>query len=165
MRHGAALYEEFGFDSCFAIPTNLYGPGESFDPARSHVVGALVRRFVEAETAAVPKVTCWGTGGATRDLLYATDAARFLVRLLAVGGGTEPINLGSGAERTIKEIATTIAQAAGYRGEVAWDAEKPDGMPRKVLDLQLAESRLGRLKQTPFADGIRETVECFRSLS
>lgn len=164
MRHGAALFEEFGFDCCFAIPTNMYGPGESFDPARAHVVGALVRRFVEAQAAGVPVVTCWGTGKATRDLLYAPDAGRFLARLLAVGGGTEPINMGSGVERTIAEIASTIATAAGYTGELRWDADKPDGMPRKVLELSRMTARLGPQSQVNFAAGVQETVECFRSL-
>ena len=165
MRHGAALFEEFGFDACFAIPTNMFGPGESFDPVRSHVVGALVRRFAEAQAAKVPVVTCWGTGKATRDLLFAPDAGRFLVKLLATGGGAEPINMGSGVERTIAEIATTVAAAAGYQGELRWDHDKPDGMPRKVLDLQRMHGRLGLVAQTPFAQGVRETVECFRSLS
>ncbi len=163
MVHGRALAEEFGFDCAFAVPTNLYGPGESFDPARSHVVGALVRRFVEAADAGAPEVVCWGTGRATRDLLHVADAAEGIVRLLEVGGGPEPVNLGSGVERTIASIALAIAAAAGYSGSVRWDLDKPDGMPRKVLDISAMQARTGWAPAIDFTLGLQDTVACFRS--
>ncbi|MSQ03953.1 MAG: NAD-dependent epimerase/dehydratase family protein [Myxococcales bacterium] len=163
MRHGAALGQEFGFDTVFVVPTNLYGPGESFDPARSHVVGGLVRRFEVARRAGDASVACWGSGQATRDLLYVTDAAALILRALQAGGGPEPVNLGSGVERTIAEIALATAGACGFRGSIAWDTSKPDGMPRKQLDDRLARSRLGPYALTGLNEGLAETVACFRS--
>ncbi len=162
MRHGAALAQEFGFDSVFVVPTNLYGPGESFDPVRSHVVGGLVRRLELARRGGDATVACWGSGLATRDLLYVKDAAALIVRALASGGGPEPVNLGSSIERTIAEIAATTAAACGYRGAITWDTSKPDGMPRKQLDDRLARTRLGAYALTSLNDGLAETVACFR---
>jgi GDP-L-fucose synthase len=159
---GAAYAGQYGFDCAFVVPTNLYGPGESFDPARAHVVGALVRRFEEARRAGVAAVTCWGTGRATRDLLYVADAADAIVALLARGGGSAPVNIGSGAERTIAEIATAVATAIGFEGTIGWDATRPDGMPRKVLDIAYARARLGWAPRTALADGLKETVAWFR---
>ncbi len=163
MRHGIALGQECGFDTVFVVPTNLYGPGESFDPERSHVVGGLVRRFELARRAGDATVACWGSGRATRDLLYVKDAAGLIVRALQAGGGPEPVNLGSGVERTIAEIAAASAAACGYRGGITWDTSKPDGMPRKQLDDRRARTRLGPYALTSLDDGLAETVACFRS--
>ncbi|GDX82952.1 GDP-L-fucose synthase [Deltaproteobacteria bacterium] len=163
MVHGRALVAEHGFDCAFAVPTNLYGPGESFDPERSHVVGALVRRFVEAADRGDPEVVCWGTGRATRDLLHVADAAEGIVRLLEVGGGPAPVNLGSGVERSIEAIALAVASAVGYAGGVRWDTDKPDGMPRKVLDISAMRARTGWAPACDFSLGLQETVACFRS--
>jgi GDP-L-fucose synthase len=160
--HGRALHEEHGFDCAFVVPTNLYGPGDDFGP-RSHVVAALVRRFEEARRDGVSEVVCWGTGRATRDLLFVRDAARAIVRLLAVGGGPAPINLGSGQELRVSEIADACATAVGYSGRVAWDASRPDGMPRKVLDTARAAERLGWSAATSLAEGLKETVAWFRA--
>ncbi len=165
MRHGAALAEERGFDSVFVVPTNLFGPGESFDPVRAHVVGALVRRFEAARSEGVAEVVCWGTGCATRDLLYVEDAARLAVRALAVGGGPEPVNLGSGVERSIADIAAAVAEACGYRGAIGWDRSRPDGMPRKQLDVHTMTARLGPPGLIPFSEGLARTVAWFRSSS
>lgn len=163
MRHGAALAEEFGFDSVYVVPTNLYGPGESFDPVRSHVIGALIRRFEVARREAAPEVVCWGTGRATRDLLFVRDAAHLILRALSLGGGPEPVNLGSGVERSIAELAEAVAAACGYTGRLGWDSSKPDGMPRKQLDPARMCARLGRVELTPLSEGLAETVACFRS--
>jgi GDP-L-fucose synthase len=160
--HGRALHDEHGFDCAFVVPTNLYGPGDDFGP-RSHVVAALVRRFEEARRDGAPDVVCWGTGRATRDLLFVRDAARAIVRLLAVGGGPAPINLGSGQELRVSEIADACAAAVGYAGRVAWDASRPDGMPRKVLDTTRASERLGWSAATPLSEGLKETVAWFRA--
>ena len=165
MIHARALGEEAGLDCVVGVPTNLYGPGESIDPGRSHVVGALVRRFVEAVERGTVLETCWGTGLATRDLLHVEDAAEGLLRLLEQGGGPSPVNLGCGVERTIAEIAAVIAEAAGYVGDIAWDASRPDGMPRKVLDTSEMERRTGWTARRTLAQGAGETVAWFRSSS
>lgn len=163
--HGRALAEETGFDCAFAVPTNLYGPGESFDPVRAHVVGALVRRFVVAHDGLAPEVVCWGTGSATRDLLHVRDAAEGLVRLLECGGGPDPVNLGSGEEHSVAKLAAAIAVATGYEGNVRWDREKPDGMLRKVLNTSRMYARTGWVPRVNLQAGIQETVACFRSSS
>jgi nucleoside-diphosphate-sugar epimerase len=157
--HGAALAEEHHLDCAFAVPTNLYGPGDDFDPQRSHLVAALIRKFLAGDG------TCWGTGRATRDLLFVRDCAEGVVRLLEVGGGPSPVNLGSGEERTTAEIAEAVARATGFDGAIRWDADKPDGMPRKVLDVTRARTRLGWSARTSLADGLLETVAWFRSSS
>lgn len=163
--HGAALHAQHGVDCAFVVPTNLYGPGDDFGPTRSHVVGALIRRFEEARSSKAKEVTCWGSGRATRDLLHVADAAEAIVRALEVGPGPEPINLGSGVERTIAELADAVAVAVGWSGAIHWDTSKPDGMPRKVLAIDRARERLGWAPRVDFADGLRETVEWFRAAS
>jgi GDP-L-fucose synthase len=160
--HGRALHEEHGFDCAFVVPTNLYGPGDDFGP-RSHVVAALVRRFEEARVAGVNVVTCWGTGTATRDLLYVEDAAAAIVALLARGGGPAPINLGSGEERTLAEIARACAEAVGYAGALDWDRGQPDGMPRKVLDTTRALERLSWRPRVALREGLARTVAWHRA--
>lgn len=163
--HGAALVAEHGIDCAFVVPTNLYGPGEDMSPERSHVVGALIRRFEEARKQGADEVTCWGSGRATRDLLYVQDAAEGIVQLLEVGGGPAPINLGSGVERSIAEIADAVARAVGWSGRILWDAAKPDGMPRKVLDITRAQQRLGWTPRVDLDAGLRHTVAWYRSSS
>lgn len=163
--HGAACAAEHGLDCAFAVPTNLYGPGEDVSPERAHVVGALIRRFEEARHAGADEVVCWGSGRATRDLLYVGDCAEGLVRLLEVGGGPDPVNLGSGVERSVAEIAAEVAAAVGYTGRIAWDPTRPDGMPRKVLDTTRARARLGWAAGTSIAAGLARTVAWFRSSS
>jgi len=165
MVQGAAYAEQHGFDCVFAVPTNLYGPGESTDLGRAHVVGALLRRFEEARRTGAPEVLCWGTGRATRDLLHARDAAAGVLALLARGAGPGPVNLGSGEERTIAEIAQAIADAVGYRGTIRWDAAQPDGMPRKVLDITRARAVLDWSPRIALPEGLLEMVAWFRGSS
>lgn len=160
---GRAYAEEHGLDCAFVVPTNLYGPGDDFSSARSHVVSALIQRFEAARRAGDPEVVCWGTGRATRDLLHAADAAEAVARLLEVGGGPDPINVGSGAERSVAEIAAAVARAVGYSGRIVWDTSKPDGMPRKVLDTRRARERIGWAPAVDLERGLRETVEWYRS--
>lgn len=160
---GAAYAAEYGFDCAFAVPTNLYGPWDDVAPERSHLVAALLLRFEAAREAGAPEVTCWGTGRATRDLLYAGDAAEAIVRLLERGGGPAPVNLGSGIEHTVAQVATAVAAAVGYEGRLAWDTSKPDGMPRKVLDSQRAAARLEWRATTPIDVGLRELVAWYRA--
>ena len=160
---GAAYAAEYGFDCAFAVPTNLYGPYDDVAPARSHLVAALLLRFEAARMEGLAEVTCWGTGRATRDLLYAGDAAEGIVRLLERGGGPEPINLGSGVERSVAEVAAAVAAAVGYTGRLLWDPTKPDGMPRKVLDSSRAVARLDWRAATSLEEGLRELVRWFRT--
>jgi GDP-L-fucose synthase len=165
MVQGAAYAEQHGFDCVFAVPTNLYGPGESTDLGRAHVVGALLRRFEEARVAGAEEVVCWGSGRATRDLLHVRDAAAGILALLAHGGGPAPVNLGSGDERTIAAIASAVADAVGFRGRIAWDPARPDGMPRKVLDISRARALLGWAPRVPLAEGLSEMIAWFRGSS
>lgn len=160
--HGAACHAQYGLDCGFVVPTNLYGPHDHFDLERSHVAAALVRRFEAARRENAPEVVCWGTGRATRDLLHARDAAHAAVRMLEVGGGPEPVNIGSGREETIAGIATAIAHAVGYQGQIRWDTSLPDGMPRKVLDSSRARERLGWEARISLEEGLAETVEWYR---
>jgi GDP-L-fucose synthase len=161
--HGAALAQQHAFPCGFVVPTNLYGPGDDTGPARSHLVGALLRRFEDARAQGLREVTCWGTGRATRDLLYAPDCAEGIVAALQAAPGAAPINLGSGVERTVAEIARAVADAVGWEGTIHWDATKPDGMPRKVLDTGRARERLGWTPRTSLAEGLRETVAWYRA--
>lgn len=160
---GAAMAEQYGFSCAFVVPTNLYGPGDDLDPARSHLVAALTRRFLEAERDGVDVVTCWGTGRATRDLLHARDAAAGILAALRHAPDARPVNLGSGVERTTREIAQAVAAAVGWRGEIRWDATRPDGMSRKVLDTQRAREVLRWAPATPLDAGLEETVAWARS--
>lgn len=162
---GAAYHQEHGFDSVFAVPTNLYGPGDHFEPERSHVVAALIRRFEAARLAGDPDVVCWGSGRATRDLLYVEDAAEGVVRLLERGGGPAPVNLGGGVEHPVAGIAAAVAEAVGYRGRLVWDPSRGDGMPRKFLDLARAKARIDFEPAWELRRGLQETVAWYRRSS
>ncbi len=160
-----AYHREHGLRWQYLIPGNLYGPGDAFDPARSHAVGALVRRFVEAAATNAAEVVCWGTGMAVRDFVFVSDAADAIVRAAeASDAEPTPINISSGEERTIAELAGMIAAAAGFRGRTVWDAAKGDGVPRRVLDGSRARRLLGWSASTPLAQGLARTVEHYRSL-
>ncbi len=172
---GEGYAHQYGLDCAFAVPTNLYGPGDDYDERSSHVVAALIRRFEAARIANDPVVTVWGTGRATRDLLYVGDAAEGIVQLLETGAGVDgdsptsgagswgrAFNLGSGRETTVREIAESVATAVGYRGALRWDIEKPDGMPRKCLDSGRMEARTGWRAQTSLADGLAAAVADYR---
>ena len=166
---GEGYAHEHGLDCAFAVPTNLYGPGDDYDERSSHVVAALIRRFEAARLAGDARVDVWGTGRATRDLLYVADCAEGIVRLLesgvgAPGAGAWPraFNLGSGRETTVREIAEAVATAVGYPGELRWDAEKPDGMPRKVLDASRMKAHTGWSAATTLAVGMSAAVADFR---
>ncbi|MCW5734328.1 MAG: GDP-L-fucose synthase [Enhydrobacter sp.] len=152
----AATYrKQFGADYVTVIPTNLYGPGDNFDPLMSHVAPALMRRMIEARDAGAPKVEIWGSGNPRRELMFVDDAADAIVFLLERYSAAEPINIGIGADVSIRELAELIASAVGYRGGLAFDASKPDGAPRRLLDSgRLA--RLGWRARTPLADGLGE---------
>jgi GDP-L-fucose synthase len=154
---------EYGLASAVAMPANLYGPADSFDPASSHVIPALIRKCEEARLAGAPEVVCWGTGSATREFLYVDDAAEGIVRAAEVMDEPVPINLGGGIEIAIRDLVTKIAAACDYRGRVVWDTTKPDGQPRRGLDISRATSLLGWTPKQDFDAGLRTTVEWWRA--
>lgn len=153
---------EYGRHWISAMPTNLYGPGDNFDLETAHVLPALIRRFHEAALAGAPSVTLWGTGSARREFLHVDDLAAACLRLLDVYDEDEHINVGVGDDVTIAELAALVAEVVGYSGEVEWDAAKPDGTPRKLLDVSRI-SALGWEPQIGLAEGIGSTYEMYRS--
>jgi GDP-L-fucose synthase len=153
---------EYGLKSAVAVPVNLYGPGDNFDPASSHVIPALIRKCEEARVAQAPEVVCWGTGAATREFLYVDDAAEGIVRAAEVMEEPVPINLGGGVEIPIRDLVVKIAAACGYAGRIAWDATKPDGQPRRGLDISRARKLLGWEPRQDFDVGLAKTVAWWR---
>lgn len=158
----ASYHRQHGFDGITLVPANLYGPGDHLDPQRSHVVAALVRRFVDAADTGARAVTCWGTGDATRELLHVRDAARGIALATARHRDPAPVNLGTGVETSIRALAETIAAAAGYPGAIEWDTSKPQGQPRRVLAVDRARA-FGFEATVPLADGIDELVAWYRA--
>jgi GDP-L-fucose synthase len=154
---------EYGLASAVALPVNLYGPADNFDPASSHVIPALIRKCEEARLAAAPEVVCWGTGSATREFLYVDDAAEGIVRAAEVMDEPVPINLGGGVEIAIRDLVAKIAAACDYRGRIVWDTTKPDGQPRRGLDISRAKSLLGWTPQQDFDAGLEATVAWWRA--
>jgi GDP-L-fucose synthase len=158
-----AYRQEYGFDAVYVLPVNLYGPGDNVDPATSHVIPALIRRFEEARLAGAPAVTLWGTGTPTREFVYVEDAARAIVLATERLEGSEPVNIGSGEEIAIAELAALIARLVGYEGRIAWDTTKPDGQPRRRLDVSRARERLGFEAEIGLEEGLRRTIDWYRS--
>ena len=158
-----AYREEYGFDAIYLVPVNLYGPGDNFDLATSHVIPALIRKFVEAKEAGAPEVECWGTGTPTREFLYVDDAARGIRLATERYDGAEPVNLGSGQEISIRDLATKIAELVGYEGRLVWDSSKPDGQPRRRLDVSRAEREFGFRAEVGLDEGLRRTVDWYRT--
>lgn len=160
IRLAQSLRQQYGLDVISPMPCNVYGPGDHFEFERSHVVSALVRRFVEAKRANVPSVTLWGTGGARRELLHVDDLADACLFLLKHYSSPEIVNVGTGEDVTIRELAETIAGIVGYTGTLEWDLSKPDGMPRKLMDVSRIHT-LGWRHQVDLATGIRSVVADF----
>jgi GDP-L-fucose synthase len=159
---GQAYRSEYGFDAVFLIPTNLYGPGDDFDPESSHVVPGMIRRLDEAARDEAASVRCWGTGTATRDFLYVTDAARAVVLAIERYDEPEPVNVGTGVETPIAELVNKVADRFGYRGRIEWDASRPDGTPRRVLDVSRAEAAFGFRAEVDLDEGLERTVAWYR---
>lgn len=157
-----AYRRQYGFDAISLMPTNLYGPGDNFSETQSHVLPALVRRFHEAHTTQAPEVVVWGTGTPRREFLHVDDFAAAVCKLLDNYSAEEPINVGCGTDVTIVELAQLIATAVGYRGQVRFDASKPDGAPRKLLDNSRL-SAMGWTPQIPLAEGIANTYEWYKA--
>lgn len=154
------LNRQYGTDYISVMPTNLYGPNDNYHPEHSHVLPALIRRFHEAKVSGAKEVTCWGTGAPLREFLYVDDLADACVFLMNNYSGNETVNLGTGKELTIKELAELVADVIGYEGEIKWDATKPDGTPRKLLDVSKLEN-LGWKYKTELRDGIGLAYEDF----
>ena len=153
---------EYGLQSAGLLPGNLYGPGDNFDPASSHVIPALIRKCEEARLTNAPEMVCWGTGVATREFLHVEDAAEGLIRAAEIMDEPLPINLGGGTEIAIRDLVVKIAAACDYRGRIAWDASKPDGQPRRGLDISRARSLLGWEPRQDFDAGLAATVRWWR---
>jgi GDP-L-fucose synthase len=160
-----AYRDQYGFNGIYLLPVNLYGPKDNFDPHTSHVIPALIKKFVDAEAKGEPEVEVWGTGAATREFLYVDDAAEGVVLAAERYDGREPVNLGSGMEISIKDLAELIARETGFRGRLVWDASKPDGQPRRALDVTRAEELFGFKARVEFVEGLRRTIEWYRSTS
>ncbi len=159
---GRAYREQYGLDAVAVLPVNLYGPGDHFDLEDSHVVPALVRKMVEAAERGDPEVEIWGTGKPTREFLYVEDAADGILRAAEALEGSEPVNLGAGAEISVADLARMVAAEAGFRGALRFDPSRPDGQPRRCLDTSRAERLLGWKATTPLQEGIARTVAWFR---
>ena len=145
----------------YLIPVNLYGPRDNFDPESSHVIPALIRKCVEAQETGAPEIVVWGTGRATREFLYVEDAAEAIVLAAERYDGSEPVNLGAGAEVAIKDLVSLIAKHTGFTGRIVWDASKPDGQPRRMLDTDRAAKYFGFVAKTSFEEGLRETIDWY----
>jgi GDP-L-fucose synthase len=157
-----AYRRQYGFDSCAPIVANLYGPNDNFDLESSHVIPAMIRKFVEAVDAGEPTVTLWGTGSPSREFLYVDDAARGLLLAAERLDVSDPVNLGVGRETRIRDLAELIARLTGFEGELVWDASKPDGQPTRYLDVSRARELMGFSATVELEDGLARTIESFR---
>jgi GDP-L-fucose synthase len=157
-----AYRAQYGMNIIYLLPVNLYGPRDNFDPQSSHVIPALIRRYIEAAASNITQVTLWGTGNASREFLYVKDAAEGILLAAEKYDEPEPVNLGFGAEIRIKELAAMIAKEAGFKGKTAWDPSRPDGQPRRCLDTGKAYEKFGFRAITDLTSGLRETMRWYR---
>ncbi len=153
-----AYRDQYGMNSIVLFPVNMYGPRDNFDLRTSHVIPAMIRKFVTARDEGATQVTLWGDGSPTREFIYAPDAAEAMILGAERYDSSEPVNIGSGNEISIKDLATVIASATGFTGELVWDTAQPNGQPRRRLDVTRAKERFGFVAQTSFADGLAKTV-------
>jgi GDP-L-fucose synthase len=160
-----AYRQEYGFNSIYLLPVNLYGPGDNFDPASSHVIPALIKKFTEAKRDNKPFVEVWGTGSASREFLYVDDAALGLILATERYNKPDPVNLGSGMEITIRDLVKLITELTGYTGDVHWDSTKPDGQPKRCLDVSRAKQEFGFEAQMPFKKGLEKTIDWYQQRS
>jgi GDP-L-fucose synthase len=158
-----AYRRQYGFDSCAPVIANLYGPGDNWDPEDSHVIAAMIGKYVTAVDAGLPTVTLWGTGTPSREFLYVDDAARALVLAAERYESSDPVNIGTGTEPRIRDLAETIERLTGFQGETAWDTSRPDGQPVRYLDVTRARERFGFEATMPLEEGLRRTIESYRA--
>jgi GDP-L-fucose synthase len=157
-----AYREQHGYNAIYLLPVNLYGPRDNFDLKTSHVIPALIRKCIEAQDRGDKQVLLWGDGSPTREFLYVEDAANGILLAAERYSSSDPVNLGSGMEISIKDLAHLIARLTGYQGEFVWDTSKPNGQPRRALDVSRAERRFGFRAQMPFEEGLRRTIEWYK---
>ena len=151
--------EQYGMNGIYVLPVNLYGPDDNFDLETSHVIPALIRKFVTARENDEPTVEVWGSGSASREFLYVDDAARGIVEATVSYDDPDPVNLGAGREVRIRELVELIGELTGYKGDIVWDASKPDGQPRRMLDTSRARERFGFQAEVDLEDGLRRTIQ------
>lgn len=156
-----AYRQQYGFNSIFLLPSNLYGPGDNFEPRTSHVIPALIRKCVEAQEHGLDRIEVWGDGSATREFLYVEDAVEGILLASERYDSSEPVNIGSGHEISIVEVVRQVAHHTGFGGQIVWDTSKPNGQPRRRLDVSRARERFGFHARTPFDEGLRRTVEWY----
>lgn len=158
-----AYRQQYGFNAIYLLPVNLYGPGDNFDPESSHVIPALIKKCVDANKLRSKKIVVWGTGRPTREFIYVEDAAEAIILATQRYNKGEPVNVGSGFEISIKDLADLVARLTGFKGQIAWDASKPDGQPRRRLDISRAEREFGFKAKTKFKEGLRKTIDWYLS--
>jgi GDP-L-fucose synthase len=159
-----AYREQYGFNAIYLLPVNLYGPGDNIDLHNSHVIPALIRKCLEAKEAGAASVEVWGTGAPTREFLYVEDAARAIVLAAERYDKPDPVNIGSSEEISIKDLVELIAELTGFNGKIAWDRTKPDGQPRRKLNVQRAQNEFGFRSTTPFRVGLAETISWYEEV-
>ena len=158
-----AYRQQYGFNVIYLLPVNLYGPGDNFDPESSHVIPALIKKCVDAIKNGNEEIVVWGTGKPTREFIYVEDAAEGIVLATEKYNKSAPVNIGSGFEISIKDLANLVAKLTGFKGQIVWDTSKPDGQPRRRLDISKAEAEFGFKAKTKFKEGLRETIEWYLS--
>ena len=156
-----AYRQQYGYNSIFLLPVNMYGPGDNFSAKSSHVIPALIKKFVEAKQQNLPSVTVWGTGRATREFIYVKDAAEGIILAAEKYDKSDPVNIGAGFEISIKDLAEKIKSIVGYEGKIVWDTSKPDGQPRRMLDTSRAKAEFGFTATTDFSQGLSKTIEWY----
>jgi GDP-L-fucose synthase len=156
-----AYRAEYGFNSIFLLPVNLYGPGDNFDPKSSHVIPALIKKCVDSVESGADHIDCWGTGTPSREFIYVADAANGILLATEHYNGAEPVNIGAGFEITIKELVEIIVKITGFKGEIRWDSSKPDGQPRRRLDVSKAKKYFSFEAKTGFEEGLKETIKWY----
>ena len=157
-----AYRQQYGFNAIFLLPVNLYGPGDNFDPRSSHVIPALIKKCVDAVDRGDPEIVVWGTGGATREFFYVEDAAEAICLATEHYDKPEPVNIGAGFEISIRELVGLIVELTGFKGRIVWDASKPDGQPRRMLDTSRAFREFDFRAATDFREGLKKTIEWYR---
>jgi GDP-L-fucose synthase len=160
-----AYRQQYGFNAIYLLPVNLYGPGDNIDLAHSHVIPALIRKCVEATRSRAPAIEVWGTGTPTREFLYVDDAARGIMLAAERYNKPDPVNLGSADEISIRDLVTLIADLTGFQGEIVFDPTKPDGQPRRKLNVARAQREFGFVSETPFRTGLERTIEWFKEVT
>ena len=159
-----AYRQEYGLNSIFLLPVNLYGPRDNFNPKSSHVIPALIKKCVDAIDGGLNSITVWGTGKASREFLYARDGAEGILLATEKYNESEPVNIGAGFEITMKDLVNKIVELTGFKGEIVWDTSKPDGQPRRCLDVSRAYEKFGFRAETNFDEGLKKTVEWYKSI-